>query len=393
MTLSSSRRRENLLYSIRARPIGDKVSLILRLAKPGLQYLQTDFGIRIQSMLLRNYEAQTAAGEKTLKERAREKKRIEREILEDHIVPSSIPLLLLMGAPKQKWTADEEAALKAGIAKHGAGKWRTILKDPEFSSILSLRSNVDLKDKWRNMSVTAHGWGSREKARLALKRSQQFPKHDDNPMALATVVQSDEEIVDAKPLAISSGTLNTSGPKRSMKRLDNLILEAVSTLNEPTGSNKTAIATYIEDQWLAPSNFKRLLSAKLKHLTAIGKLIKVNRKYRTAQTSVFFEGRRSSSGLPLIEGRQRESEKDYVKTFSRSQVDAELAKMRHMTAKEAAVAAARAVAEAEAAMAEAEEATREAEAAEADAEAAQAFAEAAMMTLNGRNFSNLMVHA
>jgi Myb-like DNA-binding domain len=50
-----------------------------------------------------------------------------------------------MGAPKQKWTAEEEAALKAGIKKHGAGKWRTILRDPEFSDVLSLRSNVDLK--------------------------------------------------------------------------------------------------------------------------------------------------------------------------------------------------------------------------------------------------------
>lgn len=50
-----------------------------------------------------------------------------------------------MGAPKQKWTAEEENALKAGIRKHGAGKWRTILKDPEFSGILCLRSNVDLK--------------------------------------------------------------------------------------------------------------------------------------------------------------------------------------------------------------------------------------------------------
>lgn len=50
-----------------------------------------------------------------------------------------------MGAPKQKWTAEEEAALKAGVVKHGAGKWRTILMDPEFSSVLHLRSNVDLK--------------------------------------------------------------------------------------------------------------------------------------------------------------------------------------------------------------------------------------------------------
>ena len=50
-----------------------------------------------------------------------------------------------MGAPKQKWTAEEEAALKAGVVKHGAGKWRTILTDAEFSSVLCLRSNVDLK--------------------------------------------------------------------------------------------------------------------------------------------------------------------------------------------------------------------------------------------------------
>ena len=50
-----------------------------------------------------------------------------------------------MGAPKQKWTSEEEAALKAGILKHGPGKWRTILKDPEFSGVLCLRSNVDLK--------------------------------------------------------------------------------------------------------------------------------------------------------------------------------------------------------------------------------------------------------
>lgn len=54
-------------------------------------------------------------------------------------------LRFLMGAPKQKWTSEEEAALKAGILKHGPGKWRTILKDPEFSGVLCLRSNVDLK--------------------------------------------------------------------------------------------------------------------------------------------------------------------------------------------------------------------------------------------------------
>ncbi|EMS64071.1 Glycylpeptide N-tetradecanoyltransferase 1 [Triticum urartu] len=50
-----------------------------------------------------------------------------------------------MGAPKQKWTSEEEEALRRGVLKHGAGKWRTIQKDPEFSPVLSSRSNIDLK--------------------------------------------------------------------------------------------------------------------------------------------------------------------------------------------------------------------------------------------------------
>ncbi|OVA09389.1 SANT/Myb domain [Macleaya cordata] len=294
-----------------------------------------------------------------------------------------------MGAPKQKWTSEEEAALKAGVVKHGAGKWRTILKDPEFSGVLFLRSNVDLKDKWRNMSVTANGWGSRDRARLALKRSQMILKPDDNPLALSRVVQSDEEIVDAKPLAVSSATLQIPGSNKSISssRLDSLIIEAITSLKEPSGSNRTSIAMYIEDQYCAPPNFKRVLSAKLKLLTASGRLIKVKRKYRIAPSPGFSEGRKSS-GMLLLEGRQRDSpikEKVGIKVLTKSQIDAELAKMRNMTAQEAAAAAARAVAEAEAAMAEAEQAAREAEAAEADAEAAEVFAQAALVTLKDRN--------
>lgn len=95
----------------------------------------------------------------------------------------------------------------------------------------------------------------------------------------------------------------------------------------------------------------------------------------------------------LLEGLQREPsrpEKHDIKPFTKSQIDAELARMKSMTAQEAAAAAARAVAEAEAIMAEAEEAAREAEAAEADAEAAKAFAEAAMLTLKNRNAADLV---
>lgn len=50
-----------------------------------------------------------------------------------------------MGNQKQKWTSEEEEALLAGIAKHGPGKWKNILKDPEFAPCLASRSNIDLK--------------------------------------------------------------------------------------------------------------------------------------------------------------------------------------------------------------------------------------------------------
>lgn len=301
-----------------------------------------------------------------------------------------------MGAPKQKWTSEEEAALKAGVLKHGAGKWRTILKDPEFSSVLYLRSNVDLKDKWRNMSVMANGWGSREKARLALKRVQHVPK-DDNSLALTTADPSDEDSGDVRPLQSSSGSPQVGGSKRSMIRLDNLIMEAINNLKEHGGSNKTTIGTYIEEQYWAPPNFKRLLSMKLKFLTANGKLVKTKRKYRIASANASSSDKKRVSTMLRLEGKQKASspkvDKDEISVPTKAQIDLELQKMKSMTPQEAAAAAAQAVAEAEAAMAEAEEAAREAEAAEADAEAAQAFAEAAMKTLKGRNTQRLMIRA
>ncbi|GAB4853423.1 Telomere repeat-binding factor 1 [Ancistrocladus abbreviatus] len=300
-----------------------------------------------------------------------------------------------MGAPKQKWTAEEEAALKAGVLKHGAGKWRTILKDPEFSGVLYLRSNVDLKDKWRNMSVMANGIGSRDKSKMVVKRVQPAAKQDENPTSIGEIPQSDEEIPDAHSLPVSSATIQmaaVSAPKRSIVRLESLILEAITNLREPGGSNKTAIASYIEDQYWAPPDFKRLLSAKLKFLVSSGKLIKVKRNYRIAA----FSDKRRNLAIISQEGRQLtplKVDRDELHILTKSQIDIELAKMRNMTAREAAVAAARAVAEAEAAIAEAEEAAREAEAAEADAEAAQAFAEAAMKTLQGRSTPKMMIRA
>jgi myb proto-oncogene protein len=50
-----------------------------------------------------------------------------------------------MGAPKQKWTEEEEVALRKGVERYGPGKWRAIQKDPKYGPFLTQRSNVDLK--------------------------------------------------------------------------------------------------------------------------------------------------------------------------------------------------------------------------------------------------------
>jgi myb proto-oncogene protein len=58
-----------------------------------------------------------------------------------------------MSDKKRKWTEDEEAALRSGVAKYGDSKdtWVRILVDKLYSETLQGRSNTNLKDKWRNI--------------------------------------------------------------------------------------------------------------------------------------------------------------------------------------------------------------------------------------------------
>ena len=72
---------------------------------------------------------------------------------------SSVPVVKreTIGGSRKKisWSLEEEKALVDGISKHAASNpsqlWQLILLDKEFSDILKLRNNVDLKDKWRNI--------------------------------------------------------------------------------------------------------------------------------------------------------------------------------------------------------------------------------------------------
>ena len=178
--------------------------------------------------------------------------------------------------------------------------------------------------------------------------------------------------------------MRASGSKEPAARLDKLILDAIANLKEPSGSDRASIAQYIEEQYWAPENLRKLLATKLKFLTAKGTLIKVKHKYRIAPNETVSVAKKSPK--LLLEGSQKCSPKAQKKDINslKSQVDADLSRMRGMTAQEAAAAAAQAIAEAEVAIAEAEEAAREAERAEAEAEAAQVFAKAAIKALKCR---------
>ncbi|KZV52019.1 telomere repeat-binding factor 4 [Dorcoceras hygrometricum] len=183
-----------------------------------------------------------------------------------------------MGNPKQKWTSEEEEALRAGVAKHGAGKWKNIQRDPEFNHLLFARSNIDLKDKWRNLSV-ANGQGLRDKSKT--------PKVKANPDTLVTplpIAQTSASVTPASQDAqqdvpmVDSARLLAEG--NTAAKYNAMIYEALSMLNEPNGSDSSSIASFIEVRQEVPQNFKRVLSSRLRRLVLQDKLEKVQNCYR-----------------------------------------------------------------------------------------------------------------
>ncbi|KAL6224948.1 hypothetical protein ACLB2K_003802 [Fragaria x ananassa] len=52
----------------------------------------------------------------------------------------------------KSWTSKEEEALAAGVQKHGAGNWKTILKYSKFARYLAQKSSSDLWKKWETMT-------------------------------------------------------------------------------------------------------------------------------------------------------------------------------------------------------------------------------------------------
>lgn len=179
-----------------------------------------------------------------------------------------------MGNPKQKWTAEEEEALRAGVAKHGTGKWKNIQRDPEFNPFLFSRSNIDLKDKWRNMSVSSGSQGPREKSRT-LK-----PKAGSDAPAVPLSTPQTSALPAAVPLDASADPITDESARSSAPKYNTLIFEAISALKEPNGSDVSAILSYIEQRLEVPPNFRRLLSSRLRRLVAQEKLEKVQNCFK-----------------------------------------------------------------------------------------------------------------
>ncbi|XP_023645214.1 telomere repeat-binding factor 4 isoform X2 [Capsella rubella] len=185
-----------------------------------------------------------------------------------------------MGNQKLKWTAEEEEALLAGVGKHGPGKWKNILRDPQFADQLSNRSNIDLKDKWRNLSVAPGIQGSKDKIRTPKIKAAAF--HLATAAAAATLpptvlpspivtlirsVSSDLSIDESCNIVVDA---------KNAPRYDGMIFEALSTLTDVNGSDVSAIFNFIEQRHEVPLNFRRILSSRLRRLAAQGKLEKVS---------------------------------------------------------------------------------------------------------------------
>ncbi|CAI0387726.1 unnamed protein product [Linum tenue] len=202
-----------------------------------------------------------------------------------------------MGNPKQKWTAEEEEALRAGIAKHGTGKWKNIQQDPEFNPHLSTRSNIDLKDKWRNMSV-----GSGEKSRTPKPKvaaSDAVVAAAPLPIAQAPAPAPAAAPAPAPVPALVPAPAAVAPPKAEVtmeeaakpiivpdvkiaSKYDPMIFEAITALTrvETNVVDISAIISFIEQRQELPQNGRKQVTSRLRRLVQKEKLEKIQNSYR-----------------------------------------------------------------------------------------------------------------
>jgi len=118
-----------------------------------------------------------------------------------------------MGAPKVRWTQEEEDALRKGVKDHGTGRWKHIKHDPKYKEVLNNRSNVDLKDKWRNILV-AEGAIEKPSARKGKKRKQQQANEDGGALEATnkTKAEIDQQAQEVMSQAVHNLQAKDNGP-------------------------------------------------------------------------------------------------------------------------------------------------------------------------------------
>ncbi|OMO91701.1 hypothetical protein COLO4_18172 [Corchorus olitorius] len=200
-----------------------------------------------------------------------------------------------MGNPKQKWTAEEEEALRAGVAKYGKGNWKSIQRDPELSPFLFARSNIDLK-------------GSRSSK----------PKASSDGLTPPSAVP-------VKPIALPKPVIHDSSKTESLapNQYNEMIIEAISALKEPNGSDSRAIVSYVEQRLEVPQSFRKQLCSRLKRLVEVEKLEKVENCYKIRKKDEMFG---TKTQLPQPKGTrlkqlQNSCDTDMVKEASETAAD------------------------------------------------------------------------
>lgn len=130
--------------------------------------------------------------------------------------------------PRRKWSDEETNHLLLGVSKHGVGKWRTILDDPQFR--FNGRSAGDLKDRFRTC-CPAELRDSRGEGKdcTPIRAQQPKPKkglhaenilHDDGDSTLPGMITPPTEP------ETSTKTKKTRAHRKKMEDLENLGIHA-----------------------------------------------------------------------------------------------------------------------------------------------------------------------
>eukprot|EP01043_Picozoa_sp_COSAG02_P019962 COSAG02_NODE_973_length_15536_cov_5.108635_11_plen_363_part_00 len=96
------------------------------------------------------------------------------------------------------YSEEEIESLHKGVARHGAGKWKEILRDPDYPFLADgTRTVVDLKDKWRHLNAKrkreqAHPNGTSATASTASTRQVPPSKRPaENPASSSAISSGD----------------------------------------------------------------------------------------------------------------------------------------------------------------------------------------------------------